>query len=97
MAKSEPIFNVVVSGTDVSIDRLLPKNDGYAQAKENVIFRERDAIEVYQGKQESGASQDGVYSFQTLNNAKSFALLQLKSIEQAIEDNLDRIQAYTDH
>ncbi|MBT8146301.1 MAG: hypothetical protein KJN90_05565 [Gammaproteobacteria bacterium] len=95
MARFDPIYTVTVEATEVSIEKLDPSEECYSKAFDNVILRERDAFEICRKNEESKTLQNGVYYFLTLENAKSFAMLQLKVVEQAIEDNLDRIQGYT--
>ena len=41
-----------------------------------------------------GRTLDGVYSFESLDIAKTFAFLHLKSIERQVATNLDRVQVF---
>jgi hypothetical protein len=94
MTDKPTLFNVLIDATGVILYKLEPGRRGYAGAKKNVILRERDAIKLFQDKKTRGDSFDGSYHFQSLQNAKTFALLRLKALEQGLEDNLDRIQTY---
>ncbi len=93
MAKSS-VYQVVIKDLEVSIKKIGPSAKAYKKASEKVILRERDAIERYRDATKKGLPANGSWHFASLENAKSFALLQLKTIEQSVEDNLDRIQGY---
>lgn len=88
-----PLYLVTVRDALVSIDAIEPGADRYAAAEESVIYRERDAIELHREATADSAAS-GSWSFASLENAKSFALLHMKTIEQRVADNLDWIQAY---
>ena len=59
-----------------------------------MILRQRDAIERHQKLTASGDGLYGTYSFQFLDTAKTFAMLRLRAMDDAIQDNLDQLQAY---
>ena len=94
MAEGEPIYVVEIAGIEVSMETLAPEDPAWAAAEQEVIYRERDAIELQRSRREAGESLDGRYGFFVLQTAKAFALLHLKSVEQRVEDNLDRIQTF---
>ncbi len=94
MAAAETLYVVTIAGSSVDLRALAPDDDGYAEAEGAAIRRERDAIERHRAALERGGVEDGVFSFFLLETAKAFALLSLKAIEQRIEDQLDRIQAF---
>ena len=93
--KDQPVmFNVTISGLSATLQRVKPGKRGYEKACKNVIHRERDAIDLFNRSVTEGQPLDGVYSFQSVDIAKTFAFLHLKSIEHQVADNLDGIQAY---
>ena len=94
MAEEPVMFNVTVDGADVAIRKLGPGKRGYDKARKRVIYRERDAIALFNQRLNEGISLDGVYSFQSLDNARTFALLHLKTLERRIGNNLDHIWSY---
>ncbi len=94
MTDKAPIFNVIVDAKDVTLRRIEPGRPGYRKAGKNVILRERDAIERYRNLKAAGDGFDGIYSFQFLDTAKTFAMLRLEAMEHEVQDNLDRVQAY---
>jgi hypothetical protein len=89
-----PIFKVTVDANGVALQKIEPGRPGYGKASKDVILRQRDAIERYQKLRESPDGFHGVYSFQFLDTAKTFAMLRLRAMEQDVQDNLDRIQTY---
>lgn len=88
------IYSVTVNSMSVDLRKIEPGRPGYAKARKTVVLRQRDAIELYQRLKAGGKGFDGVYNFQFLDTAKTFALLRLESMEHAVQDNLDRVQAY---
>ena len=94
MTDNAPIFNVIIDAKGVALEKIEPGRPGYRKAAKNVILRQRDAIERYRGLKAAGKSFDGVYSFQFIDTAKTFAMLRLVAMEHAIQDNLDRVQTY---
>jgi hypothetical protein len=96
MAKTDtaPIFTVSIDAKRVTLRKIEQGRPGYRKARKDIIFRQRDAIELYQRLKAAGKGFDGVYSFQFLDTAKTFAMLRLESLEHMILDNLDQIQVY---
>ena len=94
MTESSPIFNVTIDAKGVALEKIEPGRPGYRKAKEAVILRQRDAIELYQKLKAAGEGFNGAHSFQFLDTAKTFAMLRLRTLEHAIQDNLDQVQAY---
>lgn len=94
MSDNAPIFNVIIDAKGVVLRKIEPGSAGYRKASRNVILRERDAIERYRNLKAAGESFDGVYCFQFLDTAKTFAMLRLEAMEHEIQDNLDQVQAY---
>ena len=94
MSDNAPIFNVIINAKGVTVEKIKPGRSGYRKASKGVILRQRDAIERYQKLKAAGGRFDGIYSFQFLDTAKTFAMLRLEGLEQEIQDNLDRVQAY---
>ena len=92
--ETSPIYNVVIRQNDVTINKLEPDQRGYAKANRDLILRERDAIELFQRRKTEGGDYDGTYSFRFLETAKTFAMLRLKTVEEEIEDSLDKVQTY---
>lgn len=88
------MFNVAIEGLQVSMRSIKPSKRGYDKARTDMIYRERDAIALFNQNVTEGQPLDGVYSFQSLDIAKTFAFLHLKSIENLIATNLDRVQGY---
>ena len=88
------MFNVAIEGLQATMRSIKPGKRGYDKARKNMIYRERDAIALFNQYVTEGQPLDGVYSFQSLDIAKTFAFLHLKSIEHLIATNLDRIQGY---
>lgn len=95
MTETNPIYQVAVTGFEVEIHRLNHQDEGYQSARDHAIRRDRDAIDLSIQKRDKGESEDGIYTFLLLENARAFALLQLKFIEDKVSGNLDRIQAFT--
>lgn len=93
MTNDAMLYSVRVEASDVEITRLEPGTDAYEEANGKAILRERDAIELF-GEQKETGDRDGVYTFHNLDNAKTFALLHLQSLEAQVESALDRIEAY---
>ena len=85
---------MIIDAKGVVLEKIKPGRPGYRKASKAVILRQRDAIERYQKLKAAGDSFHGTYSFQFLDTAKTFALLSLRAMENAIQDNLDRVQAY---
>ena len=94
MTKPAPIFNVIIDAKGVTLEKVEPGRPGYKKASKQMILRQRDAIERYQKLKAEGDSFQGVYSFQFLDTAKTFAMLRLRAMETAVLDNLDKVQAY---
>ncbi len=94
VSDNAPIFNVIINAKGVTVEKIKPGRPGYRKASKRVILRQRDAIERYQKLKAAGDGFNGVYSFQFLDTAKTFAMLRLEAMEQEIQDNLDRVQAY---
>ena len=88
------IFNVTIDGLHATLHGIKPGKRGYDKAHKSVILRERDAIALYDQHATEGRPLDGVYSFQSLDIAKTFAFLHLKSIERLIAADLDRVQGF---
>ena len=94
MTDRTPIFSVIVDAKGITLKKIEPGHPGYRKASKNVILRQRDGIERYQKLKASGDSFFGTHSFQFLDTAKTFAMLRLRAMEHAIQDNLDQVQAY---
>ena len=94
MTESAPIFNVIIDAKGVTLEKIAPGRPGYSKASKGVILRQRDAIERYQELKAAGVGFNGTYSFQFLDTAKTFAMLLLRAMDHAIQDNLDQVQAY---
>jgi hypothetical protein len=88
-----PIFSVIIDAKGVAIEKIRPKGRGYRKAQKSVILRQRDAIERFRKLKASGKF-NGTYHFQFLDSAKTFAMLRLHAMEHAVQDNLDRVEAY---
>ena len=92
---AQPVmFNVSIEGLRASMRSVKPGKRGYDKARKNAILRERDAIALFNQLATQGKTLDGVYSFQSLDIAKTFALMHLKSLEHQIAGNLDRVQVF---
>jgi len=91
---SAPLYSVTIDAKRVALRKIEPGRAGYRKALKEVILRQRDALELYQSLKAAGKGFDGVYSFQFLHTAKTFAMLRLEAMEHAIQDNLDEVQAY---
>jgi hypothetical protein len=89
-----PIFKVTIDANGVALQKIEPGRPGYGKASKDVILRQRDAIERYQKLKASPDGFHGIYSFQFLDTAKTFAMLRLRAMEHDVQDNLDRIQTY---
>ena len=94
MSDKEPVFSVIINARGIALRRIKPGRPGYRKASKAMIIRQRDAIDLYQKIKTAGSRFDGRYSFRFLDTAKTFAMLRLLALEHAIQDNLDRIQAY---
>jgi len=89
-----PMFNVIIDSHSVTLRKIMPRRPGYRAAKKKMILRQRDAIEFFRRLKAAGKGFDGVYSFQFLDTAKTFAMLFLEAMEKEVQDNMDRVQAY---
>ena len=89
-----PIYNVIVDQQDVRLEALEPGSAKHRKAAKQVILRQRDAIERFQKLKADGKSFEGVHSFQFLDTARTFAMLRLRQMQRAVEDNLDRVQSF---
>ena len=89
-----PIFNVIIDAKGIALEKIKPGRPGYRKARKDWILRQRDAIELFQKLKAAGDRFDGIYSFQFLDTAKTFAMLRLEAMEHEVQDNLDRVQAY---
>ena len=94
MSDKEPVFSVTINQQGVALRRIKPGRPGYKKARKAAIIRQRDAIELFQKTKAAGHRFESRYSFHFLETAKTFAMLRLLAMEHAIQDNLDRIQAY---
>ena len=94
MTDSAPIYNVIIDAKSVVLEKIEPGRPGYKKASKGAILRQRDAIERHQKLKAAGDGAYGTYSFQFLDTAKTFALLRLRAMDNEIQDNLDRVQAY---
>ncbi len=94
MNDSAPIFNVTIDGNGVSLRKIEPDRPGYRKAAKNVVLRQRDALELHRKLKTANKGPDGVYSFQFLDTARTFAMLHLMGVEHALQDNIDRVLAY---
>ena len=94
MSDKDPVFRVIINARGVALRRIKPGRPGYRKARKAMIIRQRDAIDLYQKIKAAGNRFAGRYSFRFLDTAKTFALLRLEAMEQAIQDNLDQIQVY---
>lgn len=90
------VYKVIVTGINVDLVRIEPDHPGYNDAREHAILRDRSGINLVHQQQVDHTSREGEHSFLSLDNARSFALLQLKVIEDEIEANFDRIQSFSD-
>ncbi len=89
-----PIFDVTIDGNGVTLRKIDPGRPGYRKASKKVILRQRDALELHRKLKANGKGPDGVYSFQFLDTARTFAMLHLMGVEHALQDNIDRVLAY---
>jgi hypothetical protein len=94
MTDKPVMINVTIDGLQASMRSIKPGKRGYEKARKNMILRERDAIALFNQLATQGQTLDGAYSFQSLDMAKTFAFLHLKSIEHQIATNLDLVQGY---
>jgi hypothetical protein len=88
------MFTVTIDGLHATLHRIKPGKRGYDKARKEVILRERDAIALFNQHVTEGQPLDGVYSFQSMDIAKTFAFLHLKSLERLIAADLDRVQGF---
>ncbi|HEY5789085.1 MAG TPA: hypothetical protein VIX81_00555 [Gammaproteobacteria bacterium] len=88
------MINVTIEGLSATLQRVKPGKRGYDKARKQVIHRERDAIDLFNRSVDERVPLDGVYSFESVDIAKTFAFLHLKSIEHQVANNLDLVQAY---
>lgn len=93
MSKQQPLFQVIVRAQGVSIEKLAASSPGYAKAVKGAVLRDRDAILLFK-RISAGKRRGGTYSFQHLDAARTFAMLQLENRSQDIADNIDRVLAY---
>ena len=94
MTDNAPIFTVTIDAKGVALEKIEPGRPGYRKAAKGIILRQRDAIERHQKLKAAGAGYYGTYCFQFLDTARTFAMLRLRAMDQELQDNLDRIQAY---
>ena len=94
MKTDGPIYNVVVDQEGVRLEALAPGSAKFRKAAKQAILRQRDAIERFQELKAGGKSFEGVYSFQFLDTAKTFAMLTLRLMQLRVEDNLDSVQSF---
>lgn len=90
----ERIYRVSVK-EHVSIDCLLPDDAAFAEAREAIIYRECMAIERFHENAEAGTLR-GEYYFSSLDNARSYALLNLQADQQRLSANINRVLGYED-
>jgi hypothetical protein len=89
------LYRVNISADEqVNISRLTPKMRGYRQAQDNVILRERIAIETFLANRDAAETIDNSYYFASIDNARSFALLHLQWQEQQLAAIIDQVQQY---
>jgi len=93
MSHKLPIYNVIIDGLGVTLQRLKPGHGRWRKARKKAVLRQRDAIERFQTLKKTGRF-DGVHSFHFLDSARTFALLRLGQLEGRIQDNLDQVLAY---
>jgi hypothetical protein len=89
-----PIFSVIIDAKGVAIRKMEPRRREYRKARKSIILRQRDAIELFRKMKNRGSRFNGTYHFQFLDSAKTFAMLRLHALEDEVQDNLDRIEAY---
>ncbi len=94
MTDNDPLFSVIIDAKGVTLRRIEPGRPGFRKASKEMILRQRDAIERYRNLKAAGDGFDGTYSFRFLDTAKTFAMLRLQAMENDVQDNLDRVQAY---
>ena len=94
MADRNPIFSVTIDANGVAIAKVDPKDRIYRQAVKSAILRQRDAIELFRKLKASRRRFNGVYCFQFLDSARTFALLRLQMQEGEVQDNLDHVLAF---
>ncbi|MBI2959051.1 MAG: hypothetical protein HYY28_01955 [Betaproteobacteria bacterium] len=94
MNDNAPIFSVTIDAKGVALARIEPGSRGYRKSRKKAIMRQRDALELHRKLKAVGKGHDGVYAFQFLDTARTFAMLHLQAIEHAIQDNMDRVLAY---
>ena len=94
MTDQPVMLNVIIDGLQATMRSIKPGKRGYEKARKNMILRERDAIALFNQLATHGKPLNGEYSFESLDIAKTFALMYLKSIEHQIATNLDHVQAY---
>ena len=94
MTDRAPIFSVIIDAKGIALKKIEPRRRKYRNASKDVILRQRDAIELYRKLKTSGRRFNGIYHFQFLDSAKTFAMLRLHAMEHEVQDNLDRVQAY---
>lgn len=94
MSERGPVFRVTVAPQGVAVERVKRGRPGYRKARKSAILRQRDAIELFRKLRKSRSRAPASYTFQFLDTARTFALLQLQARQSALHDNLDRILAY---
>ena len=94
MTDRAPIFSVIIDAKGVALKRIEPRRREYRKASKSLILRQRDAIELFRKLKAAGNRFNGIYHFQFLDSAKTFAMLRLHAMEHQVQDNLDRVEAY---
>jgi len=89
-----PIFKVIVDSKGVALEKIKRGRHGFRKARKSAILRQRDAIELFRKMRKSRKGVAGSYTFQFLDTARTFAMLQLQARQSALQDNLDRVLAY---
>lgn len=94
MNDTAPIFSVTIDAKGVALKRIEPRGRGYRKASKKVVLRQRDALELHRKLKAAGKDHEGVYVFQFLDTARTFAMLHLQAMEHAIQNNMDRVLAF---
>ena len=90
----ERIYRVRV-GEEVSIDCLRPEAPEFDEVQEAVIHREGVTIEHFHNNASAG-TLPGDHYFSSLDNARSYALLNLQAVQQRLSANINRVLNYAD-